>query len=60
MPFVFDPVVALPHVEGETYAKLTLTRITIPNSETGTINPMFKGFWPLEGILDRARLKAIQ
>jgi hypothetical protein len=31
-------VVALPHVEGETYEKSTLARITIPNSETCTIN----------------------
>jgi hypothetical protein len=36
--FVFDHVVALPHVEGETYEKLALTRITIPHRETCTIN----------------------
>jgi hypothetical protein len=28
--FVFDHVLALPHVEGETYEKLALTRMTIP------------------------------
>jgi hypothetical protein len=36
--FVFDHVVALPHVEGETYEKLALTRITIPKRETCTLD----------------------
>jgi hypothetical protein len=36
--FVSDQVVALSHVEGETYEKQVLTRITIPNRETCTIN----------------------
>jgi hypothetical protein len=36
--FMFDHVVVLPYVEGETYEKLALTWITIPKRETCTIN----------------------
>jgi hypothetical protein len=36
--FVFDHVVALPHMEGETYEMLVSTRIAIPHRETCTIN----------------------